>query len=98
MKYSVKVVLVGEVEAGSVNEAYEMAEYEAGTLTEHEVEIAAIPLTPNEATELIQTAQDAGLRSGRSFDILREARRHDGGTAVRDVQRVGGITQSHKEH
>jgi hypothetical protein len=51
MKYSVKVVLVGEVEAGSVNEAHEMAEYDAGTLTEHEVEISPVPLTPNEETE-----------------------------------------------
>ena len=51
MRYSVKVVLVGEVEADNVDEAYNMADYHAGAMTEHEVEIYPTPLTPNEAME-----------------------------------------------
>ena len=51
MKYLVKVVLVGEVEADNVDEAYIMADYHAGAMTEHEVEIYPTRLTPNEATE-----------------------------------------------
>ena len=51
MRYSVKVVLVGEVEADNVDEAYNMADYHAGAMTEHEVEIYPTPITPNEATE-----------------------------------------------
>lgn len=51
MRYSVKVVLVGEVEADNVDEAYNMADYHAGAMTEHEVEIYPTPITPNEAAE-----------------------------------------------
>jgi len=51
MKYLVTVVLVGEVEADNVDEAYIMADYHAGAMTEQEVEIYPTPLTPNEATE-----------------------------------------------
>lgn len=50
MRYSVKVVLVGEVEADNVDEAYNMADYHAGAMTEHEVEIYPTLPTPNEAT------------------------------------------------
>ena len=50
MRYSFKVVLVVEVEADNVDEAYNMADYHAGAMTEHEVEIYPTPLTPNEET------------------------------------------------
>ena len=50
-KYLVKVVLVGEVEADNVDEAYDMADYHAGAMTEREVKIYPTRLTPNEATE-----------------------------------------------
>ena len=40
--YSVRVVLTGTVVALSRDEAYEVADYDAGSLSEHEVEIEEV--------------------------------------------------------